>query len=127
MTTLLALLLQAASAQSPSMADADITTMTSLRILPSSHCVAEGDSDVVVCGQRRGRYRLPLPVERTDAPHGTVGASGMAGLTGSAPCGIFAGQRRCSKEEALQYGYGGGRNPIAVATRLARKVAGADD
>ena len=84
--------------------------------------------DIVVCGGRKDRYRLPLPDERTktadmpprDAP------GGMAALTPAARCGIFAGERRCSKREAARYGYGQGRDPITVFSRLATKAMDPD-
>ena len=53
--------------------------------------------------------------------------SGMAAITPAAPCGIFAGERRCSKREAAQYGYGEGRDPITVLTSLAKRVLDPDD
>jgi hypothetical protein len=89
----------------------------------------ESGGDIVVCGrQRKDRYRLPLPNERAEAadmpPRDAPG--GMAALTTAARCGIFAGERRCSKREAARYGYGQGRDPITVLTRLARKVADPD-
>jgi len=82
-----------------------------------------------VCGQRRDRYRLPLPDERGhqgDRARGEA-PSGMAAITPAAPCGIFAGERRCSKCEAAQYGYGEGRDPITVLTSLAKRVLDPDD
>jgi hypothetical protein len=51
----------------------------------------------------------------------------MAAITPTAPCGIFAGERRCSKREAAQYGYGEGRDPITVLTRLAKRALDPDD
>ena len=82
-----------------------------------------------MCGQRRDRYRLPLPDERGhqgDRARGEA-PSGMAAITPAAPCGIFAGERRCSKREAAQYGYGEGRDPITVLTSLAKRVLDPDD
>lgn len=52
--------------------------------------------------------------------------TGMSALTPPGPCGVFAGERRCSKDEAAQYGYGKGRDPITALTRLAKKVADPD-
>ena len=69
--------------------------------------------EIVVCGARQDRYRLPLPVERPSAARGRREApTGTAALTPAAPCGIFEGQRRCSKKEAAQYGYGTGATQL---------------
>ncbi|SFP74905.1 hypothetical protein [Sphingomonas rubra] len=88
-------------------------------------CSAAAD-EVVVCGRRDERYRLPLPSERDDAATVHRDDTGMAPLTSAAPCGIFAGQRRCNKAEASAYGYGDGRDPITLLTKLGRIAAGAD-
>lgn len=83
--------------------------------------------EIVVCGARLDRYRLPLPVERPSAEWGRGEAqTGMAALTPAAPCGIFAGQRRCSKKEAAEYGYGQGRDPLTVAVKVAGKLLDPD-
>lgn len=83
--------------------------------------------EIVVCGSRHDQYRLPLPNERqqSDQTQGEA-QTGMAALTPSGGCGIFAGERRCNKREAAEYGYGNGRDPITVLTRLAKKVADPD-
>lgn len=83
--------------------------------------------ETVVCGARQDRYRLPLPVERPSTERGRDEVqTGMAALTPAAPCGIFAGQRRCSKQEAAEYGYGQGRDPLTLAVKLAGKVLDSD-
>lgn len=83
--------------------------------------------EIVVCGARQDRYRLPLPVERPSAERERGQAqTGTAALTPAAPCGIFEGQRRCSKKEAAQYGYGNGRDPITALSRVAGKIFDAD-
>ena len=83
--------------------------------------------EIVVCRAPQDRYRLPLPVERSSAERGRGEAStGTAALTPAAPCGIFEGQRRCSKKEAAQYGYGNGRDPITVLGRIAGKILDPD-
>jgi hypothetical protein len=92
------------------------------------HCDDSGaPEDIVVCGTPRDRYRLPLPVERapTDRARGEA-PTGMAALSSPARCGIFAGERRCSKREAAKYGYGAGRDPVTLLTQLAKKVADPD-
>lgn len=83
--------------------------------------------EIVVCGARQDRYRLPLPVKRSSGERGRGEAStGTTALTPAAPCGIFEGQRRCSKKEAAQYGYGNGRDPITVLGRVAGKILNPD-
>lgn len=86
--------------------------------------VGDAGEEVVVCARQRDRYRLPLPSE----PNGgefdrhADGGTALAALTPSGRCGIFAGERRCGKREARAYGYGAGRNPIAMLTRLGAKL-----
>lgn len=92
--------------------------------LVSGDCVAGDRGDVVVCATPRDRYRLPLPVEREAATRDrrSDGGTALAAITPAGRCGIFAGERRCSKAEARQHGYGGGRDPISVLTRLGTKL-----
>ncbi|MFD1034826.1 hypothetical protein ACFQ15_09200 [Sphingomonas hankookensis] len=84
---------------------------------------SEGADEIVVCGDRdRGdRFRLPLPTVREVGEQGAV--------VGEVPppsvenpflsgCGMFRGQRRCSKREAEGYGYGRGRDPLTLVGRL---------
>ncbi len=96
------------------------------RILPMlESCAAPGaDDEIVVCGRRDGqeRYRLPRTGEREPFASGrrVPGEAPRASAEplSFAPCGIFEGQRRCGKQEALDYGYGDGRDPLTVASRL---------
>ena len=91
-------------------------------------CSDEASADeIVVCGHLHNQYRLPLPIERspTDRVRGDV-QGGMAALTPSGSCGIFVGERRCGKREAAEYGYGNGRDPITVLSRLVKKVVDPD-
>ena len=91
-------------------------------------------NEIVVCGSREAgeadRYRLPLPVEegpshRAGNRRGEVpGASLDPGAIG--PCGIFQGQRRCSKAEAAKDGLGGGKDPISALIKLGTKLADPD-
>lgn len=87
-------------------------------------------ADIVVCGTRPDRYRLPLPVEPADTGDRRMAgeaARASAALTpGGGACGVFAGQRTCAKAEAARYGYGRGRDPVTVLGRLARKLADPD-
>ncbi|MGZ8349163.1 MAG: hypothetical protein ACXWU2_03970 [Allosphingosinicella sp.] len=81
--------------------------------------------EITVCGRRDDpdRYRLPFRDEESSVSGrgpllGEVpGASAEA--TPYASCGIFEGERRCSKRELRDYGYYDGRDPItAVRTVL---------
>jgi hypothetical protein len=82
--------------------------------------------DIVVCGGRRDRFRLPLPVDHSGEPSRSDQGTGMGALTPPTPCGLFAGQRKCPKHEARKYGYGGGRDPVTLLSRLAIKVVDPD-
>lgn len=89
----------------------------------SRSCSTAGAGEVVVCGDRdrADRYRLPLPTLREAGEQGAVVGEVPAPsvqdpfLSG---CGIFRGQRRCSKRDAEAYGYGRGRDPVTLAGRL---------
>lgn len=97
-----------------------------LKLLPEPGVCARADepADIVVCARTDSRHRLPLPAERDTASRdGPVrGESPRASVDGSAACGIFAGQRNCTKAEAARYGYGNGRDPVTVGTKLLRKI-----
>lgn len=98
-------------------------------VMPRCRRQAEGD-EIIVCG--RGdpdRYRLPLRDERTtESRYERVpGEIGRATLdVAPAPCGIFQGQRHCGKREMADYGYGGGRDPLTVGTKLIEQLADPD-
>lgn len=93
------------------------------KVDPCGPAAAAGD-DIVVCGRRHGqdRYRLPQSGESEPFAIGRripgEAPRASAEPLSFAPCGIFAGQRRCSKREMLEYGYGGGRDPLTVAGKL---------
>ncbi|MGZ8285111.1 MAG: hypothetical protein ACXW27_04735 [Allosphingosinicella sp.] len=94
------------------------------RVLPrleSCASPAAGD-EIVVCGRRDGQDRFRLPRTGESEPFGRriAGEAPRASAEplGFAPCGIFEGQRRCGTREALEYGYGGGRDPLTVASKL---------
>lgn len=83
--------------------------------------------EIIVCGSRRDRNRLPLPLERQSADRVRGEApTGLAALTPPAPCGMFAGERRCTNSEAAAFGYGNGRDPVTVLTRVVKKIAEPD-
>lgn len=84
--------------------------------------------EVIVCGRREDRHRLPLPVERDPAPGHVRGEArtGLDAITPPGRCGIFAGERACSKREAAAYGYGEGRDPVTVLSKLAGAVLDPD-
>jgi hypothetical protein len=96
------------------------------RVLPSldSCASSRAGGEIVVCGRRDGqdRYRLPRTGESEPFAAGRR-IPGEAPRASAEPlsfaqCGIFEGQRRCGKREALEYGYGGGRDPLTVASKL---------
>lgn len=82
--------------------------------------------DIVVCGGKRDRFRLPLPVDHSGEPSRSDQGTGMGALTPPTPCGLFTGQRKCAKAEARQYGYGAGRDPVTLLSRLATKALDPD-
>src|SRR5207253_1327300 len=106
----------------------DVVDPARLRSLETLQgCNAAPAGEVVVCGRRRSqdRYRLPQPGRPNN-----VGDAGPAGemprasteVAASGSCGMFQGQRRCSRAEMAEAGYGEGRDPItfigALVTRL---------
>jgi hypothetical protein len=93
-------------------------------VLPAlDGCTAAEPGEIVVCGRGGDdRYRLPPIASGDPFEHGRRLPGDVprpsAGPLSYAPCGIFEGQRRCGKQESLDYGYGGGRDPLTVASRL---------
>ena len=88
------------------------------------------ENEIIVCGINPDKYRLPLPNEREqdqadDHVRGEA-PSGSAVLAGSGRCGMFQGERRCSKAEAARYGYGQGRDPLSVLIKLETKLVDPD-
>ncbi|KQS01970.1 hypothetical protein ASG11_14240 [Sphingomonas sp. Leaf357] len=90
-----------------------------------SSCATTDDDTILVCGKRRD-FRLPLPVERDPDARMRDDASGLAAITPKGGCGVFAGQRNCSKAEMKRAGYGGGRDPLTLLTNLATKALDPD-
>lgn len=95
-------------------------------VMPRCRRQPEGN-EIVVCG--RGdphRYRLPIRDLRSiESRYERVpGEIGRATLDAApAPCGIFQGQRHCGKREMADNGYGGGRDPLTVGTKLIEQLA----
>jgi len=98
--------------------------MARLRVLEIlGRCDTAPGDEVVVCGRRNhDRYRLPQL-----GPRGSgVGSGYVRGEVPRAstdagppqPCGIFQGQRRCSREEMAEFGYFQGRDPISLLSNL---------
>jgi len=107
--------------------------IANIRILDTlNRCDTSPTDEIVVCGARRDRDRYRIPEigrgnsarlgdhVRGEAPR----ASADAAATGS--CGIFQGQRRCSRAEMAEAGYGEGRNPITVLGNLLTRLADPD-
>jgi len=88
-------------------------------------CKPSAGGEIVVCARDRERkderYRLPLPEERLADPQvqrrGEVSRASLD-TAFARECGIFRGQRRCRKEEALRYGYGGGQDLLSAAVKI---------
>ena len=104
------------------------------RVTADPYCDRSQADEIVVCGSREAgeadRYRLPLPVDEgsTHRAGNRAGEVPGASLDPSAigPCGIFQGQRRCSKAEAVKDGLGGGKDPITALIKLGTKLADPD-
>jgi hypothetical protein len=90
----------------------------------ADRCPQQVDPDeIVVCGARDpDRYRLPIRDDRSemslyDRADGDVPRASLD-ADNSAPCGIFQGDRSCSKAEAGLFGYGRGRDPLTLGTKI---------
>ncbi len=91
------------------------------RLSATQRCDRSTGDEIIVCGTARD-HRLPLAIER-DPFEATGPVGGEAPRASAEPmmaggCGIFAGQRRCGNAERAAHGYGGGRDPVTVLTRL---------
>lgn len=97
------------------------------RMVVGDPCGTTVGDEVTVCGRNDAdRHRLPIPVERVVTPGARDGTSPITAITSHAPCGIFAGERRCAKHEALLYGYGGGRDPLTVGISVVKRLLDPD-
>lgn len=94
------------------------------RRLFSTGCGTGEAGDIVVCGRSESdRQRVPPSPRRPErGAGGAVVENEMANAFAPAgarhECGIFAGQRRCSKADMERSGWGGGRDPFTVARRI---------
>ena len=89
----------------------------------------EGDRDIVVCAHNPDKYRLPLPDQNADEIADRVkgeAPSAVAAITPRGRCGMFEGERQCSKAEAARYGYGQGRDPLTLLIQLGSQLIDSD-
>jgi len=112
-----------AEAQSSRLADT-APVIGTIQLVPTCSS-REATDEIVVCGRRSDRYRLPKelrtePSSASDRPRMPLSANDLA------PCGIFQGERRCGKAEAEKYGYGAGRDPVTVVRKLISAIADPD-
>ena len=128
---LIMLLMAAQSAASaPPPAPGDGASVRQSLNLDLNDCPTSPSGEIVICGRRRDsdRYRIPErfrnETERGDRQSGI----GPVSLDPNpfAPCGIFQGERRCNKRDMADYGYGNGRNPIAVGARVLGDIVDPD-
>ncbi len=95
-----------------------------------SRCgVREGDRDIVVCAHNPDKYRLPLTNQNTDEIADRVKGEApraVAAITHRGRCGMFEGERQCSKAEAARYGYGQGRDPLTLLIKLGSQLIDPD-
>lgn len=133
MSVWLTIALQAASAP-PETIVFDLANITHTRgpaksslLVQQCNGITTGD-EIVVCGTKQQSYRLPFPNDREldyDRPRDEALTSTDA-LRPAGRCGIFEGERRCNKKEATDYGYGSGRDPITVLSRVVQEMVDAD-
>ena len=101
----------------------DATASQPPLLLDTNVCApADAPDEIVICGRGQDdkRYRIPEMFRGLSEPGDRAPGIGPVSLDANpfAPCGIFQGERRCNKDEAALYGYGNGRNPLAVAGRI---------
>ena len=105
------------------------SAMSLPRITPRTDCPLD-QAELVVCGRRDAseHYRIPPSVREKgwEADGAGAGLSGAQILGGAGPCGMFAGQRRCSHVEAGEAGYGGGRDPLTLGTKIFKRLTDPD-
>lgn len=115
---------------SPVLAETAEQALARTRALLADPCKQARGDEIVICGSRSpgDAYRLPLQEDAdldSRARRGEVPNASADRLNGNG-CGIFEGQRRCSKAEMLRYGYGGGLDPISFLLKLGTILADPD-
>jgi hypothetical protein len=128
MSLLFMALLQAAGAGVP--IDFDLARLPARdRLAFRQRCeIGASATDILVCAVRP--ERKPVPNVWRDDPDDTpddarvTRGTGMAALTPVGACGMFAGQRDCSKADMAHFGYGRGRDPVTFVGKLAGKLLG---
>lgn len=116
----------------PAHAETAEQALARTRAMLADPCKQAGSDEIVICGSRSSgdAYRLPLMEDDdagldTHARRGEVPNASADRLNGNG-CGIFEGQRRCSKAEMLRYGYGGGLDPFSMLLKLGTLLADPD-
>jgi hypothetical protein len=128
---LIILLMAAQSVASPPLAEqGEHSSVRPPLVLDLNDCPPSDSGEIVVCGRPRGpeRYRIPERFRNDRQPGDRIGGIGPVSLDPNpfAPCGIFQGERRCNKRDMADYGYGNGRNPIAVGARIIGELTDPD-
>ena len=103
----------------------DAPALPGLEAIRRSDCASTNpDGDIVVCRKRGDRFRIPKDL-RT-GPRASASIKPHMPLTAGdfAPCGIFQGERQCGRNEAAQYGYGQGRDPVTAALKIIDSLRG---
>lgn len=127
---LLLLIAAQAAAPYPSSVESTVHGAAHFRIIPEAdecRSTARG-AEIVVCGRRGANDTFRIPQEFRDQREAgrRIGGIGSASVDPGgpvAPCGVFQGQRKCYKEEAAEYGWGRGRDPITVAAKIISALA----
>lgn len=116
----------------PVLAETAEQALARTRALLADPCKQAVSDEIVVCARRSSgdAYRLPLMEDDdtgldTHARRGEVPNASADRLNGNG-CGIFEGQRRCSKAEMRAYGYGGGLDPFSMLLKLGTILADPD-
>jgi hypothetical protein len=128
-TTIWLMLAAQAAAHGATSAEVGNGAPFALRIVPEApECAQPGEiDDIVVCGRKGSgeRFRVPQELREQAEPGRRIPGVGPGSLDAQpfAPCGIFAGQRQCSKAEATHFGYGNGRDPISVTGKIIAEIA----
>lgn len=118
----------------PSSAGADTAeqALARTRAMLADPCRKAVPDEIVVCGSRSQGEAYRVPVDEADsdrldghARRGEVPNASPDPLSAKG-CGIFEGERRCSKAEMRRYNYGGGRDPLSLLLKLGTILADPD-